>query len=218
MVNAWKDKKKKRAQFVLFEYKRNIKSQGVFFYLWRTQPWPQQCPSPGRWWWGRASGWEGPLFYLKNQSTRRTEATSEWKPPGQFDRRQLVATYFIHHFDHLFQLVGADVGAVGEAEVEEHPLAKEVFALGRLVVVVDQWKRTAQRRPADRSGPFLFDHCGEERSADPRQCFTSLWHRLRHRLASSLDFTNTKVAISIWDLKTVLQLATGGSLRKKTKT
>lgn len=30
MVNTWKDKKKK-AQFVLFEYKHNIKSQGVFF-------------------------------------------------------------------------------------------------------------------------------------------------------------------------------------------
>lgn len=218
MVNAWKDKKKKEHSLYFLNINAISNHKAFFFYLWRTQPWPQQCPSPGRWWWGRASGWEGPLFYLKSTSTRRTEATSEWKPPGQFDRRQLVATYFIHHFDHLFQLVGADVGAVGEAEVEEHPLAQEVFALGRLVVVVDQWKRTAQRRPADRSGPFLFDHCGEERSADPRQCFTSLWHRLRHRLASSLHFTNTKVAISIWDLKTVLQLATGGSLRKKKKT
>lgn len=158
---------------------------------------------------GRAFIWSEEHKHKKNWSNLWVKA------PGQFDCRQLVATYFIHHFDHLFQLVGADVGAVGEAEVEEHPLAQEVFALGRLVVVVDQWKRTAQRRPADRSGPFLFEHCGEERSADPRQCFTSLWHRLRHRLASSLHFTNTKVAISIWDLKTVLKLATGGSPREK---
>lgn len=47
-------------------------------------------------------------------------------------------TYFIHHFDHLLQFIGADVGAVSEPEVEEDPLAEEVLALGGLVVVIDE--------------------------------------------------------------------------------
>lgn len=68
-------------------------------------------------------------------------------------------TYFIHHFDHLLYLVGADVRTVRKAEVDEDPLAEEVLALGRFVVVIDERERTAQRRPAYRLGSLFFNHC-----------------------------------------------------------
>lgn len=76
-----------------------------------------------------------------------------------YHEKSVLFTYFVDHFDHLLYLVGADVGTVSEPEVDEDPLAEEVLALGGLVVVIDERERTAQRRPTNRFGSFLFDHC-----------------------------------------------------------
>lgn len=70
-------------------------------------------------------------------------------------------TDFVDHFDHLLQLVRADVGAVSEPEIDEHPLAEEVLALGGFVVVIDERERAAERRPAHRLDPFFLHHCKE---------------------------------------------------------
>ena len=68
-------------------------------------------------------------------------------------------TYFIHHFDHFLYFIGADVGAVSKAKIDEDPLSEEVLTLGGFVVVIDEWERTAQRRPTYRFGPLFFKHC-----------------------------------------------------------
>lgn len=69
-------------------------------------------------------------------------------------------TDLVHHLDHLLQLVGTDVGTVGEAEVDEDPLAQEVLAAPGLAPVVGERERAPQGRTPHRLGPFFFDDCG----------------------------------------------------------
>ena len=70
-----------------------------------------------------------------------------------------LITDFINHFNHFLDFVRADVGAVGEAEVDEDPLAEEVLALGGFVVVINERKGTAERRLPNRLVPLFFQHC-----------------------------------------------------------
>lgn len=53
-------------------------------------------------------------------------------------REGLDTVYLIHHLYHLLYLIRADVRTMCEAEVDEDPLAEEVFALGGPIVVVGQ--------------------------------------------------------------------------------
>lgn len=73
--------------------------------------------------------------------------------------KTVFITYFIHHFNHFLYFIRADVGAVSKPKIDEDPLAKEVLALGGLVVVIDERERAAQRRSTDRFGPLFFNHC-----------------------------------------------------------
>lgn len=125
------------------------------------QPWPLLCPSQGRWWWGSASGLEETLFRLW-ETQKQEHGVGEIEDTGGYISlmcREVFLTYFIHHFNHLLQLIGADVRAVSEPKIDEDPLAQEVLALGGFVVVIDERKRTPQRCSADWFGPLFFNHC-----------------------------------------------------------
>lgn len=132
-------------------------------YLSHIRPWRPLYPALDRWWSGGASSLEETLFYL--WTTQRAWRRKWGNPRCHHHHHHHLHppldafTDFFHHFYHLLQLIGTDVGTVGEPEVDEDPLAQEVLVSGGLLIVVDQWERAAQRRPADRSIPFFLDLC-----------------------------------------------------------
>lgn len=62
------------------------------------------------------------------------------------DKKRSTLTNFIHNLDHFLDFIRADVWTVCETKVDENPLAKEVFAFARLVVVVNQGERSTEER------------------------------------------------------------------------
>ena len=59
----------------------------------------------------------------------------------------------LEHRPHLVELVGADVGALGEAEIQQHPPPVQVGAAHRLAVGIEERERPAEVGPARRPLP-----------------------------------------------------------------
>ena len=59
----------------------------------------------------------------------------------------------LEHRPHLVELVGADVGALGEAKVQQHPPPVQVGAAHRLAVGIEERERPAEVGPARRPLP-----------------------------------------------------------------
>ena len=82
---------------------------------------------------------------------------------NQITRPLPPPTDSIDGLGHFLQLIGADVWAVCEAEIEQHPLAEQVIAGARPTVVVNQLEPAAESRLTERPPPLLVNRCPTRR-------------------------------------------------------